>query len=160
MSSPYIDALRMLARRELSESQVRQRLVRKGHGADDIDSAIHRLREERAIDDTRVAEAIARTATAIKRRGKLRVRREIEQAGIAPTVARDALDAVFEGIDADELLQSALSRRLRGDRTIDDDREFNRLYRYLAAQGFESDRIVAALKARRRRGSGGQNDAE
>ena len=53
-----------------------------------------RLREERAIDDTRVAEAIARTATAIKRRGKLRVRREIEQAGIAPTVAREALDAV------------------------------------------------------------------
>src|SRR4051794_26411327 len=114
MSSPYIDALRMLARRELSEAQVRQRLVRKGHGADDIDVAIHRLREERAIDDTRVAEAIARTATAIKRRGKLRVRREIEHAGIAPTVAREALDAVFDGIDADELLQSALSRRLRG----------------------------------------------
>ena len=66
----------------------------------------------------------------------------MRQAGIAPAVARQALDAVFEELDDDALLQSALGRRLRGDRLIADDREFQRLYRYLAAQGFESDRIL------------------
>ncbi len=39
MSSPYIDGLKMLGRRELSEAQVRQRLTRKGHGDEDIDAA-------------------------------------------------------------------------------------------------------------------------
>ena len=45
--------------------QVRQRLARKGHEPDAIDAAVARLREGRAIDDTRVAEAIARTETSI-----------------------------------------------------------------------------------------------
>ena len=147
--SPYVAALRMLARRELSERQVRERLARKGHDADAIEDAVRRLKEERAVDDSRVAEAIARTETTVKRRGKLRVRRQIESAGIAPDVARTALDGVFEHLDDEALLQAALARRLRGNRTILDDREFQRLYRYLTLQGFESDRILKALNARR-----------
>jgi regulatory protein len=160
MSSPYIDALKMLGRRELSEAQIRQRLARKGHAEDDVDAAIQRLKQERAIDDARVAEAIARTETGIKRRGRLRVRRQIENAGIAPAVARTALDAVFDEVDDDALLQAALGRRLRGERPIEDDREFQRLYRYLTAQGFESDRILRALNARRRRSSRTSDDSE
>ena len=150
----------MLGRRELSESQVRQRLVRKGHTDDEIDAAVTRLKDERAIDDTRVAEAIARTETAVKRRGKLRVRRQIEQAGIAPAVAKQALDSVFEDVDDEALLDAALGRRLRGDKLIADDREFQRLYRYLAAQGFESDRILKALNARRSRRPPGADGVE
>ncbi len=68
---PYIDSLKMLGRRELSEAQIRQRLLRKGHEADAVEEAIARLKVERALDDTRVAAAIARTETGIKRRGKL-----------------------------------------------------------------------------------------
>jgi SOS response regulatory protein OraA/RecX len=64
----------MLGRRELSEQQVRQRLARKDYGQDDIDEAIARLREQRAIDDRRVAEAIVRTETGIRKRGRVRVR--------------------------------------------------------------------------------------
>jgi len=43
MADPYIDGLKMLGRRELSERQVRQRLARKGHEPDAIDAAIARL---------------------------------------------------------------------------------------------------------------------
>lgn len=160
MSSPYIDGLKMLGRRELSETQIRQRLLRKGHEADAVEEAIVRLKSERALDDTRVAAAIARTETGIKRRGKLRVRRQIEQAGIAPALARQAVDDLFGELDGDELLQAALGKRLRGDRPIEDDREFQRLYRYLTAQGFESDRILRALNARRGRGTSSPDDAE
>ena len=48
-----------------------------------MDAAVERLRAERAIDDARVAEAIAHTETTVRRHGKLRVKRQIEQAGIA-----------------------------------------------------------------------------
>ena len=151
MSSAYLDGLKMLARRDLSEAQVRQRLVRKQHDADAIDEAVARLRAERAIDDARVAEAIARTETSIRRRGKLRVRMQIERAGITKAVAKQAVDAVFDTIDDDALIEASLHKRLRGRDTIADDREFQRLYRYLAGQGFESERIVKLLSARRRR---------
>src|SRR5688572_9666727 len=93
--SAYVDGLKMLGRRELSEAQVRQRLTRKGHDADAVDAALERLRAERAVDDARVAEAIAHTETAVRRHGRLRVKRQIEHAGIAPATARAALDAVF-----------------------------------------------------------------
>jgi regulatory protein len=148
----YVDGLKMLARRELSEAQVRQRLQRKGHDAGDIDDAIARLREERAIDDVRVAEAIARTATSIKRRGKLRVKLEIERAGISKSTATRAVNDVFDAIDDEALLEASLAKRLRGERPIADDREFQRLYRYLIGQGFDADRVMRALERRRRRG--------
>ena len=139
----------MLGRRELSEQQVRQRLARKQYDQDTIDDAVARLREERAIDDARVAEAIARTETGIRKRGKVRVRMQIERAGIAKETAKQAMDEVFGGIDGDALLEASLHKRLRGRDTIADDREFQRLFRYLLAQGFESDRVMNALKAYR-----------
>jgi regulatory protein len=147
--SAYVAALRMLARRDLSEAQVRERLGRRQYPDAEIESAVERLREERALDDERVAAAIARTQTSIKRRGESRVRRHIEQAGIPSDTARRAARTVFESTDADALLESALARRLRTDR-IADDAEFARLYRYLLRQGFESDRVRAALEKRKR----------
>ena len=147
----YLDALKMLARRELSEAQVRQRLARRGHAADVIDAAIDRLREEHAIDDSRVAEAIARTQSIVRGRGKLRVRRQIEAAGIGRADAQRALDEVLKDVDSDALLEAALVRRLRGRTRVADDREFQRLYRHLVGQGFEPDRVLRALKARFRR---------
>jgi len=146
----YTDGVKMLARRELSEMQVRQRLARKGHDREAIDAAVARLREERAIDDARVAEAIARTETSVRRRGKLRVRMQIERAGIAKATANRAIADVFDGLDDAALLEASLRKRLRGRDTIVDDREFQRLYRYLVGQGFESDRVLAALEMRRK----------
>jgi regulatory protein len=144
----YLDGLKMLARRELSEAQIRQRLERREHDPDAIDAAISRLREEHAIDDARVAGVIARTETSIKRRGKLRVRRQIEQAGILPATARQAVDEVFGAMDEEALLDAALGKRLRGREKIADDAEFRRLFRYLVGQGFEPERVMALLKNR------------
>jgi regulatory protein len=147
--SAYIDGLKMLGRRELSERQVRQRLARKEYSQDEIDEAVARLREERAINDQRVAEAIARMETGIRKRGKLRVRIQLERAGIAKDTAKAAIDSVFEAIDDEGLLESSLRKRLHGRETITDEREFARLFRYLIGQGFESDRVMKALKAYR-----------
>ena len=149
--SAYVDGLKMLARRELSESQIRQRLARKGYSESDIDEAVERLRGERAIDDARVAAAIARTETSIRRRGKLRVRMQIERAGIGTDLAKRAVDEVFSEIDDDELIEASLRKRLRHRETIADDREFQRLFRYLLGQGFETDKILRALTIRKRK---------
>jgi len=145
----YADALTLLGRRELSEAQLRQRLARRKHDIDAIDHAIERLREEKSIDDARLAETIARTETSVRKRGKLRVRQKIESAGIRRDIARRVVDEVFADLDADRLLDAALAKRLPPGHDIADDRAFNRLYRYLVGQGFEPDRVIALLRTRR-----------
>ena len=142
----YLTALKMLARRELSEAQLRQRLLRRQHDPDAIDAALTRLKSERSLDDERVAGAIARSETNLKKRGRFRVTRQIEAAGIASSIAKRVVDETFAAIDGDALLMQALARRLRGRTRIEDDREFQRLYRYLVAQGFEPDRVMALLR--------------
>jgi regulatory protein len=150
MSSAYLDGLKMLSRRELSEAQVRQRLARREHDEEAIEAAVARLKAERALDDARVAEAMARTETAVKRHGKLRVKRQIESAGIAPATARQAIDAVFGAMDdEDALIEAALGKRLRGRERAGDDREFQRWYRFLIGQGFEPDKVSKVLRPRR-----------
>src|SRR5437867_10862729 len=108
--SAYLDGLKMLVRRELSEAQVRQRLTRRGHSQDAIDQAIGRLRSERAIDDDRTAQAIARVESSIHRRGERRVRRRIENAGIGAETARRATATVCADIDPEGHLEAALRR--------------------------------------------------
>lgn len=139
----------MLARRELSEAQVRQRLARRSHESEQIDDAVARLKQEGAIDDRRVADAIARSETSLRKRGPLRVKRKIQSAGISAPLAKHAVDETFGAIDADALLDAALAKRLRHGKMIADDREFNRLYRYLVGQGFEPDRVLARLRRER-----------
>jgi regulatory protein len=148
----YLAALRMLAQRELSESQVRQRLTRRGHDDSAIDGAIARLKADGSLDDQRVAAAIARAETGLRKRGRLRVRRRIEAAGIAPSMAQRAVDETFRDIDVDALMAAALDKRLRGRTELADDREFQRLYRFLVTQGFEPDRVLNLLRRFRRRG--------
>jgi regulatory protein len=145
-----VDGLKMLARRELSEAQVRLRLGRKGYGPDEIDDALERLRRERAVDDARVPDAIAHTETSLRGRGRLRVRRRIEQAGIDPGIARRAVDHAFSGLDDDAMIEAALAKRLRGRPVIEDDAELARLHRFLVGQGFDPEHVVAALRRRRK----------
>ena len=146
----FVAALRMLATRELSEAQIRQRLSRRGYAETDIDAAVARLKVDKSLDDERVAAALARAETGIRKRGRLRVKRRIEAAGIASAIAQRAVDDTFAEIDADALIAAALEKRLRGRPEIADEREFQRLFRFLAGQGFETDRILALLRRRRR----------
>jgi regulatory protein len=150
----YLAAVTMLARRELSERQIRQRLARKAFAADDVDEAIGRLKAERTLDDARVAGAIARTETGIRKRGPLRVRQKLAAAGITGAAADAAIEEVTSQVDMDAMLEAALARRLGADAAIDDDRTMSRLYRQLTSQGFEQDRVLRLLRSRRSRGPG------
>ena len=144
--SAYVAALRMLGGRELSERQVRQRLARRGYDADEIDAAITRLVRDRSLDDERAARAMAHAETSLKKRGRGRVQQRLQAAGIASAVAQRAIQETFQTIDADALLDAALQKRLRGREQIADEREFQRLYRYLVGQGFEPDRVLSLLR--------------
>jgi regulatory protein len=151
----YVAGLTLLARRELSEKQVRQRLRRKEFADEDVETAIARLKSERALDDSRFAHALARQEILTKRHGRLRAQRQLEAAGVSGSLANAALDEALAQVDQEALIDSALSRRLRGGAAIEDEAQFRRLYRFLIGQGFDSERVLRTLKRRRSRAAGG-----
>ena len=144
----YVDGLKLLAHRELSEAQLRVRLVRGKFDRDEIDDAIGRLRGERALDDRRVALACARTETRLRQRGRARVVRQIESLGIAREIARAAVAEVFGEVDEAALLEQALEKRLRRGASLSDQAAVRRIHRYLIGQGFEPSRVTALMKSR------------
>src|SRR5437764_10277001 len=149
-SSAYIDAVRMLARRELSEAQVRARLADRDHDRDSIDAAIERLRESGALNDARVAQAYTNTAYKVKGRGRLRIQRELHQMGIARDVAAEALAATFAEVDERTLVTKALQKKFHGRVAINTPAEYARAYQFLIRQGFSSAAVTAVLRRQRR----------
>jgi regulatory protein len=148
---PYTLALSWLALRELTSAQIADRLHRRGFQPAVVEDVVARLLRARALDDRRVAGAMARTAVEIKRRGPARVLAELQRAGIDRETARQAVKDAFGALDENALIDKALSRRLRGQ--VLDASQFRRLYAYLVRQGFSPTRAVSALKARAARGA-------
>ena len=147
MADAYITALTLLSARELSESQLRTRLKRRELPNEEIDDAIARLKADRTLNDRRVALAIARMESAIKHRGRSRVLQKIRQAGIDDDTAQEAVQAVFEEVDEDAMLDKAFERRLRGKTTKElDDKARARIVRGLVAQGFRFEAVLKRLK--------------
>jgi regulatory protein len=152
VSSPeeaaYLAGLKLVAGRELTSAQVETRLAKRGHDAASIEHALDRLRRANAIDDERAALAMARREASTKGRGPLRVKAALNAAGVRRETVSRALDAVDDPSAVDSRLRAALERRLRGRATIASRTDLQRLYRYLVGQGFEPDRVMAALRER------------
>ena len=143
---PYVLALGWLARRELTEKQVRQRLARRGLDPDAIAEAVARLTSERALDDARVAGAFARTAVRLKGRGPMRLERDLQALGIERGAAKAAVKDILAETDERTLARQALARRWRR-AGRPEPADAARLYRALLRQGFGPSAARAALTA-------------
>ena len=143
----YTTALTLLSRRELSTQQLRQRLLRRKFGAQDVESVIKRLSDDGTLDDRRVALACARTDAAVRRHGRRRVLQHVQQLGISGEIAKDAIEQVFGDVDEAALLDAAIDKRLRGTslRTLDHAAKA-KLVRHLVSRGFEPAHVFARLR--------------
>jgi SOS response regulatory protein OraA/RecX len=148
--SAYLDALHLLAGRELTVKQMRARLGDREHDRDDIDRAIEHLLETKALDDARVAAAYVRTALKIKGRGRLRVQRELQEMGVERGVATTALAEAFGDTDERAQIAAALKKKLRGKPKMATSADYARVYQFLMRQGFSPEGVNAALRAYRR----------
>jgi regulatory protein len=144
--SAYLDALHLLARRELTVAECRARLADKEHSREEIDAAIEHLLETGALDDRRVARAYVRTALTVKGRGRLRIQRELQEKGVPREVAIEALAEAVGDTDERAMVRKAIQKRLRGRTAVKDRAESARLYQYLMRQGFTPAAILAELR--------------
>ena len=148
-TSPHIVGLRLLGRRELSETQLRAKLARRKFTSKEVDDAIAQLRNDGSLDDRRTARAFARSEISLRQRGRIRILSQLENIGISKEIALDAVAEVFSNINEGELLNSLLEKRLEQGASLTDQASLRRIYRYLIAQGFEPSK-VAELVFRRR----------
>ncbi len=86
-------ALELLARREHTRLELRQKLFQRGFAADRIEPVLDQLVEERLLDEARFAELYA-GARADKGYGPLRVARELRERGVAEDVVAATLVAL------------------------------------------------------------------
>jgi regulatory protein len=139
----YTAALRILQYRFNSEAELRRKLRAKRFEKDDIDEAIARLHREKWLDDQRFAGAFVRTR-ANKHVGRLRIRRELQAAGVNESVSAQA---ITENVDPErerDSLRALCQRRLRvlvrrlGEDALDSDELHAKLISYLIGHGYDS----------------------
>ena len=145
-SHPYTTGLSLLARRELTSTQLRNRLTNKGFTPEAVNDTIQQLKKEGALDDRRTANMYARQAALIKHRGPRRAILDIVALGIADDIAREVVSQTYEEVDTQLIIQRALNRRLTG--RVQDRAQFQKLYQYLVRQGFDGPLAYSVLEKR------------
>src|SRR5262245_12986384 len=103
------------------------------------------LRADRTLDDRRVAEAHVRAASRVKRRGRLRIERELTARGIDRTTAHEALAALSPDDDLAAIRQVLARKRVPAKL---DQAARRRIFQHLMRRGFSADAITKVLGQR------------
>ncbi|MFC3650934.1 regulatory protein RecX [Dyella humi] len=130
--SAYNKALGLLARREHSRRELRQKLDRSGYARDEAGEALDRLGEQHYQDDDRFAEALIRNRAG-QGYGPMRLRAELKSHGLSDARIRSLLDAA--DIDWVESAAAQLRRRYGAAGTTDS-AERARRAQFLLRRGF------------------------
>lgn len=139
----YRIALRLLEARARSEHELRTAMRKKEVPGDVADEVMARLKELRYVDDEAFAESLAGNRLRVSRRGRTRIRRELQDKG----VDREAVEEVLAGLDPEQEWQAARAfaeKRARSMHGLEPHVAARRLRGALARRGFSMD-IVARV---------------
>jgi len=141
----YDDAVKLLARRDMSRRALTERLAAKGHGTGAIDEALLRLTRGGALDDAAYARRFIVSRGAA--RGRDRILAELASRGVAGEVAARAWADAAEGGARDDAaaLAQAVRRRLGAPPGKADRARVARVYNALLSEGFEPASVASAL---------------
>ena len=145
--SAYGRALGRLARRDHAEAEMRRALKRAGHPEDEVEVAVARLKQQRALDDERFAEAFARSRLLHRGVGQNRISSELRQKGVGRAVANKGLQQALDDVSESEALESQARRYWRA-RTKDEPKvRVQKLWAFLLRRGYPADLVRKHLRA-------------
>jgi regulatory protein len=136
-------ALRLLGRRDYTASEVSAHLLERGFGPDEVSEAVAALMRDKSIDDRRTAAAHVRTASRIKGRGRLRIRRELEARGVPGAIIAQAVGEIESDEEA-KTIDRVLARRRPAEGLSPAERQ--KLFAQLLRRGFSADLIAKRIK--------------
>ncbi|WP_437938343.1 regulatory protein RecX [Sorangium sp. So ce341] len=145
----YERALRLLSFRARSARELEKRLIEKGEPPEHVATAIARLSANGLLDDARFAEAKARSGIVGKPRSRRRIEQDLARKGVARDVAEAAIRRVMadEGTDELAVAERAARKKLRSLSGLDPMEQRQKLYAFLARQGYAPDVARRALRA-------------
>ncbi len=139
----------MLSRRGYSVAEIRRALERKFPAHPGVAEAIARLRKLGYLDDRRYAMQVASSLARNRGFGPFRIRRELKARLVDYKFIEPALEQAFEESDERQLLDRALTKKLRTLRPPFTPAKLQSLCRSLLRRGFRSGDIMKAVRAKR-----------
>jgi regulatory protein len=137
----------VVSARSLPEKKVRERILAR-FPAGETDAAIERLRELRMIDDVAWAERFVRDRFERSRKGRHRIRIDLQRSGIVAETADAAIACVIGIEDERESARrvlEGLTRRIDRGKTGDASRDRGRLFRQMLSRGFPATLVRELL---------------
>ena len=145
--SAFDDACRSLARRRLTEAEIRQRLSRR-HPETEIKAAIRKLQEYRYLDDDALIADYARDRVLHSPRSAELIEAELERRGIEADHFRLIFEAEFPDYDEREVARRALKQHSRailsGSKKATPQVQRERALRFLRSRGFSYEVMLEA----------------
>jgi len=130
-------AAHYLSYRPRSESELRERLYRRGFGDDSVEAVIAKIKEQGLVDDTAFAQFWKDNRESFSPRSQWLTRLELRRKGIA----KEIIDQVVDVIDDDESAYRAALSKARGLSQSDYQSFRRRLGGYLRRRGFSYEVI-------------------
>jgi regulatory protein len=138
-----------LSARAYTISELKTRLKKRAARAEDIEAVLARLKQAGVVNDRRFAGSFAEWRRENQGLGKSRVLRDLMARRVAPAVAREAVDAAFEGVDETAMIQAFLERKYRGKdlgALLLEQKNLASVFRKLRGAGFSTGNSIRVLK--------------
>ena len=136
-------AMRLCSSKEYSSRGMMSKIISWGCSGEDAQSVINMLTEQNFLDDRRYAEAFMNDKLRINKWGRIKISYMMRMEGIddeiIQTVIYDIDEASYEQLLKDELIKKRKTIKVKN---IDE--LHNKLFRFAASRGFESD-IISQL---------------
>ena len=130
---------------EQCAADIRAKILRQGFSSEETEAMIRYLQENRYLDDARYARAYAVDKVRFSGWGRMKVRMGLRAKGMGDSVITQALEYIPEA-DYEEALGKVMAAKARS-LDLSDVRDRQKLYRHMASRGFESQKIITAMRA-------------
>jgi regulatory protein len=142
-------AVRSLARRAQSSSELRNRLRLRAAEEPAIDEVLTRLREYGYLNDRRFAETFVESRLSNQGFGRTRTLNDLRSRRVAGPVADAAVEQAYKETDELKLIEEYIRRKYRAvprEALFQSDKDLAGAYRRLLRAGFRGGNIVRILK--------------
>ena len=141
----FDDAMKYLASRMHSHSELRRKLVRREFGETIIDGVLEDLARMAYLDDVRFAKAKALSAAEHKHHGRRRAFMELIKAGVKKDVADAALNEVYDQNDSVATARLLAEKKAASLKKLDPTVARRRLAGMLMRRGFDYETIKPVI---------------
>jgi regulatory protein len=141
----YQEGVRILARKQLSEEELRRALGDQGHDRNTVDAVVFEFVDRLYLDDETLARAVMESLREKKRASRAEIARQLYQR----MVSRVAIETVLAEIDSEsefELLDSTAQDRARKLVGLDRQTAERRLLGFLARRGWQGEPAMRAAR--------------